>query len=194
MPNPLAVIEDPIEQKGTLASFPWHQQQKFALASATNVVVVLGGSRSGKTTVAAGIVARLVRREGPVYRRLRNPEGRPLRIWVSPQLFEKYKSNWERRLLDEVFDGIEHTYTQTPQPVFRWNDSQGGGEVWGKSADQGFLAFESDEVDLVVFDEEPKDPRLYTSAQQRLGSASIMKGSCPKAASRKSAGLPWISV
>ena len=106
--------------------------------------------------------------KAPVYRRLRNPEGRPLRIWVSPQLFEKYKSNWERRLIDEVFAGIEHTYVQTPNPVFRWNDAYGGGELWGKSADQGFLAFESDEVDLVVFDEEPKDPRLYSSAQQRL--------------------------
>ena len=129
MPSALAPIEDPIEQKGTLASFPWHIQQKFALASATNVVVILGGNRSGKTTAAAGIVSRLVRREGPIYRRLRKPEGRALRVWVSPQLFEKFKSNWEDRLLNEVFDGIEHTYTQSPQPVFRWKDSSGGGEV-----------------------------------------------------------------
>ncbi len=161
-----------IEHMGPLASFPWHTQQQFALASATNVVVVLGGNRSGKTTAAAGIVSRLVRREGPVYRRLRNPSGRALRVWVSPQLFEKYKSNWEDRLLNEVFDGMPHAYTQTPQPVIRWDDSEGGGSVWGKSQDQGFLAFESDEVDLIVFDEEPKDPRLYSSAQQRLATTN----------------------
>jgi phage terminase large subunit-like protein len=167
-----------IDRLGPLASFPWHTQQQFALASATNVVVVLGGNQSGKSSVGGGIISRLVRREGPIYRRLRNPEGRPLKIWVSPQIFEKYKSNWERRLHDEVFAGMEVThstevrYNQSPQPVFRWKDDAGGGELWGKSQDQGFLAFESDVVDLVLFDEEPKDPRLYTSAEQRLATTN----------------------
>ena len=168
-----------IERMGTLGSFSWHTQQQFALASATNVVVVLGGNQSGKTTVGAGIISRLTRREGPVYRRLRNPEDRPLRIWVSPQSFEKYSSNWERRLRDEVFEGmdvthrVDVTYKQSPTPVFTWDDECAeGNQLWGKSQDQGFLAFESDKVDLIIFDEEPKDPRVYTSAVQRLATTN----------------------
>ena len=134
---------------------------------------------SGKTTAGAGVVSRLVRREGPIYRRLRNPESRPLKIWVSPQSFEKYKSNWERRLHDEVFAGLDIThhvevgYRQTPVPVFTWDDGCAeGNQLWGKSQDQGFLAFESDVVDLIVFDEEPKDPRIYTSSVQRLATTN----------------------
>ena len=172
-------MSDPTEGQGPLVSFPWHEQQLYAMASATNVVVVLGGNQSGKSTVGGGIVSRLVRREGPVYRRLRKPEGRPLKIWVSPHTFEKYKSNWETRLREEVFTGdreanesVDHKYTQAPSPVFKWDDEHGGGELWGKSQDQGFLAFESDKVDLVIFDEEPKDPRLYTSAVQRLATTN----------------------
>ncbi len=168
-----------IEQHGPLGQFPWHTQQQFGLASATNVVVVLGGNQSGKSTTGAGVVARLVRREGPIYRRLRNPQTRPLKIWVSPQSFEKYKSNWERRLYDDVFAGLDTThriefgYKQTPVPVFEWDDDcANGNTLYGKSQDQGFLAFESDVVDLIVFDEEPKDPRVYTSAVQRLATTN----------------------
>ena len=61
-------VEGSIERMGPLGSFPWHTQQQFGLASATNVVVVLGGNQSGKTCVGAGIISRLVRREGPIYR------------------------------------------------------------------------------------------------------------------------------
>ena len=172
-------VEGSIERMGPLGSFPWHTQQQFGLASATNVVVVLGGNQSGKTTVGAGIIGRLVRREGPIYRRLRKPDDRPLKIWVSPQSFEKYSSNWERRLREEVFADmnvthrVDVTYKQSPTPVFSWDDRHASGnQLWGKSQDQGFLAFESDKVDLIVFDEEPKDPRIYTSAVQRLATTN----------------------
>lgn len=151
--------------------------------------MVLGGSQSGKSTAAAGIIARVVRREGPIYRRLRAPEGRALKIWVSPQTFEKYKSNWEHRLREEVFGGVPFkyeerapdtglatvatSYVQSPQPVFTWDDDAAtGNTLWGKSQDQGFIAFESDVVDLIVFDEEPADRRIVTSAQQRLATTN----------------------
>ena len=168
-----------IEHAGPLSSFPWHKQQRFALAAASNVVVVLGGNQSGKTTVGAGAISRLVRREGPIYDRLRKKDKRPLKIWVSPQSFEKYKSNWERRLHDNVFDGMDVThnveidYKQTPVPMFEWDDDCAkGNSLYGKSQEAGFLAFESDVVDLIVFDEEPKDPRVYTSAVQRLATTN----------------------
>lgn len=169
----LEELEAGLNRLGPLVNFPWHTQQQFALASATNVVVVLGGNRSGKTQSALGIISRVVRREGPVYRRLRLPEHRPLKIWVAPQTGEKYDSNWERRLHDEVFGGIKHDYVSSPHPVFTWDDvCATGNTLWGKSQDQGFLAFESDDVDLIVFDEEPKDMRLYTSSEQRLGTTN----------------------
>ena len=154
---------------GPLASFPYHLQQQFALAAATDHIMVLGGNQSGKTTVGLGIISRLIRREGPIYRRLRDPDNRPLKMWVSPNLHEKYQSNWEDRLLHEAFAGIPHHYVESPHPVFTWDDAHADGNtLWGKSQEQGFMAFESDAVDVVVFDEEPLDRRLYTSAMQRL--------------------------
>lgn len=169
----LAQIDRDLARLGPLVSFPWHTQQQFALAAATNVVMILGGNQSGKTTGALGIVSRLVRREGPIYRRLRNVDSRPLKIWVSPQTLEKYQSNWEDRLLQETFGGMQFDYVKSPHPVFTWDDAcASGNTLWGKSQDQGFRAFESDVVDLVVFDEEPQDRKLYTSAQQRFATTN----------------------
>lgn len=162
-----------LEGYGPLATFPWHDQQDWALRASTDTVVVLGGNQSGKTTVGAGIVSRLVRREGPIYKRLRNADTRPLKIWVSPQLHEKYLSNWEEKLKHQVFAGMEYDYHETPHPVFTWDDACAkGNTIWGKSQEQGFLAFESDVVDLIVFDEEPDDPRLYSSAKQRVATTN----------------------
>jgi phage terminase large subunit-like protein len=167
-----------LDYLGLLVNFPWHVQQQFALAAATNVVDVLGGTQSGKTQVGMGIVSRLVRREGPIYRRLKDPESRPLKTWVSPQTFEKYKSNWEPRLIGQVFHGLQYEYVQSPQPVFRWHDAvtkrlgAGPNELWGKAQEQGFMAFESDVVDLIVMDEEPADKRIHTSSVQRFATTN----------------------
>jgi phage terminase large subunit-like protein len=168
----LEEFEAQLTALGPLTAFPYHRQQQFALAAATDTVCVAGGNQSGKTTVGLGIVNRLVRREGPIYRRLIDPVGRKLKIWVSPNLHEKYLSNWEPRILRDIFAGIPFHYAQTPHPVFTWEDAAGGGEIWGKSQEQGFMAFESDVVDLALFDEEPLDKRLYTSAQTRLSTTN----------------------
>ena len=167
-----------LDYLGLLVNFPWHTQQQFALASATNVVAVLGGNQSGKTQVGMGIVSRLIRREGPIYRRLKDPETRSLKVWVSPLTFEKYKSNWEPRLIGQVFHGLQYEYVQSPQPVFRWHDTftrtngLGPNELWGKAQEQGFMAFESDVVDLIVLDEEPADKRIHTSSMQRFATTN----------------------
>lgn len=176
----LASLAEQVKAMGPIATFPWHEQQIKILQSATNVVVALGGNQSGKTTVGRGVVSRLVRREGPVYRRLRNKE-RPLKIWVSPTTLEKFRSNWEKQLLTEVFEplgpvGKRWDYVSAPIPKFTWVDEftswSKPNELWGKSHDQGFLAFESDVVDLIVFDEEPADRRLYSSAIARLSTTN----------------------
>lgn len=165
----LAEFDAIVDAMGPLVRFPWHLQQRFALAAATDTVLVLGGNQSGKTQAGLGITSRLVRREGPIYRRLLKPEKRPLKLWISPNLHEKYLSNWEERLIHQVFGGIKHSYVSSPHPVFTWDDECAeGNTLWGKSQEQGFMAFESDEVDMVLFDEEPLDRRLYTSALQRL--------------------------
>ena len=172
-PTELAQLTRDLDYLGLLVNFPWHRQQLFALASATNVVVILGGNQSGKTQSGLGIVSRLVRREGPIYRRLKDPGSRPLKIWVSPQTGEKYSSLWEPGLIGQVFQGLAYKYVQSPHHVFTWDDSCAkGNTLWGKSQEQGFMAFESDAVDLVVFDEEPADKRIYTSAEQRLSTTN----------------------
>lgn len=176
----LAALAGQLQQMGPVATFPWHEQQVKILQAATNVVVAIGGNQSGKTTVGRGAVSRLVRREGPVYRRLRNPH-RPLKVWVSPQTLEKFKSNWEKQLITEVFSPLGERdrvwrYVQAPHPVFTWVDEyttwEKPNELWGKSCDQGFLSFESDVVDLIVFDEEPEDRRIYSSAVARLSTTN----------------------
>ena len=168
-PEQMSAMLEFIGRAGPIASFPWHNQQLAALEAATNTVIVLGGNQSGKTTAGAGIMANLVRRQGPIYRRLRNPD-RPLKLWIAPQSFEKVESNWLPVLNEMVFGGMESKYSidssfkGRPVPVFTWEDDHGGGTLWCKTQDQGYLKFESDVVDCVLFDEEPDDPRLYTSS------------------------------
>jgi phage terminase large subunit-like protein len=171
-PRALEALSDELARMGPVVNFPWHGQQEHALRAATDVVAVIGGNRSGKTQVAVGIVSRLVRREGPIYQRLRNPEGRPITIWVAPQTFEKYHSLWEERLTHMAFEGITFEYVRSPFPVFKWKDAHGGGVLAGKAQKQGFLAFESNEVDLIVFDEEPDDPQIITSAKTRFATTN----------------------
>lgn len=172
-PAELAQLSKDLDYLGLLVNYPWHDQQLFALASATNTVVILGGNQSGKSQAGLGIISRLVRREGPIYRRLKDPESRPLKIWVSPQTLEKYNSLWEPRLIGQVFNGLSYKYVQSPHHVFTWDDyASKDNTLWAKSQEQGFMAFESDAVDLVLFDEEPHDKRLYTSAVQRLATTN----------------------
>jgi phage terminase large subunit-like protein len=150
-----------------IANFPWHPQQLWALKAHTDIIMVCGGSRSGKTRTAMGIIGRVIRREGPIYARLRNRE-RPLKIWVAPLTLEKWTSNWETTMLTDVVAGLGATYTQSPHPVIEWRDEFGPSVVQAKSQDQGFMAFESDTVDLIVLDEEPEDPRLYGACMSRF--------------------------
>lgn len=141
------------------------------MRAATDIIAVIGGNRSGKSKVGEGMCSRLVRREGPIYRRLRKPQGRPLELWVAPQTDEKAKSLWEPRLL-KMFEGMQCRYLQSPHKVFRWEDAEGGGTLWLKSQEQGFLSFESNDVDFVLFDEEPEDRRVYASAKTRLATTN----------------------
>ena len=170
-----------LERMGPVATFPWHTQQEWALRAATDVVQINGGNQSGKSLSGIGIVSRLVRREGPIYRRLRDPEKRTLLIWVAPKTLEKYLSIWEPRILDTVFKGmkenVDFTYRQNPFPEWTWYEWRDGvrvegGKIIGKAQKQGFMAFESDPVDLIIFDEEPEDPRLMTSAKARFSTTN----------------------
>lgn len=142
------------------------------MRAATDVVVLLGGNQSGKSMGGLGIVSRLIRREGPIYQRLRKPRGRALKIWVAPLTGEKYRSLWEPRLRLQAFAGMDFHHKKAPEDIFLWKDKQGGGALYGKSAEQGPMAFESDEVDLTVFDEEPDDRQVYSSAKTRAATTN----------------------
>lgn len=141
------------------------------MRAATDVVVLLGGNRSGKSQGALGIVSRFIRREGPIYQRLRKPK-RELKVWVAPLTGEKYRSVWEPRLRTQAFAGMDFHHKKAPEDVFVWKDKYGGGSLWGKSAEQGPMAFESDDVDLIIFDEEPDDPQVYSSALTRFATTN----------------------
>lgn len=168
-PMTVAEVGAALDRLGPLASFPWHRQQQRALASATDTIIILGGSGAGKSSVGMGMLARLMRREGPIYRRLRNADTRPLKIWVAPLTGEKAQSVWEPLLRTEAFAGMTFSYVQSPHRVFTWADHVSTeNTLWVKSQEQGLLAFESDEVDAVLFDEEPLDKRLFGAASARL--------------------------
>lgn len=167
----LLALHERLQRLGSIATFPWHTQQKYALRAATDTIAVIGGNRSGKSKVGEGIIAWCARRDGPIYRRLLDPEGRPLKIWVAPQTDEKAKSLWEPRLI-KAFEGLNARYIQSPHRVFKWDDGRGGVEVWLKSQEQGFISFESDDVDVVLFDEEPLDRRVVSSARTRLATTN----------------------
>lgn len=175
-PPDLAQLTADLLSLGPLVTFPWHPQQRAALALSPDVLVILGGTQGGKTSSAMGIVSRVLRREGPIYRRLRSTgkkrgvdiDSRPLKVWVAPKTGEKAQSVWEPLLRDHAFVGMAFSYVQSPHRVFTWTDGVSAGNTLAlKSQDQGLLAFESDAVDLVVFDEEPLDRRLVAAANAR---------------------------
>lgn len=179
-PDQLHELWEETEAMGPVVTFPWHDQQQKALDVAPNNLIIIGGNQSGKTTVGRGIVSRVVNREGPVYDRLRNPQ-RALKIWVSPLTLEKFTSNWEKQLIEEVFShfgqrGVDWKYISSPIPKFTWVDEyttwDRPNELWGKSTDQGYMSFESDVVDLIVFDEEPEDRRIYVSSIVRTSTTN----------------------
>lgn len=175
----LATVQPLASKLGPLLSFPWHRQQRVALAQATDTIVILGGTQGGKSSAGMGILARVMRREGPIYRRLQaahrkhptviiDPDTRPLKLWVAPKTGEKALSVWEPLLREQAFGGLPYDYVQSPHRVFTWADGVSReNTLWLKSQDQGLLAFESDAVDLVLFDEEPLDRRLVGAARGR---------------------------
>jgi len=67
---------------------------------------------------------------------------------------------------------MDFHHKKAPEDVFEWRDKSGGGTVWGKSSEQGPMAFESDECDLIIFDEEPEDPQVYSSARTRFATTN----------------------
>lgn len=195
----LAQLTADLLSLGPLVTVNWHPQQRAALASATDVVMVGGGSRSGKSTTLMGIISRLIRREGPVYRRLKaahakhpdvipDPDTRPLKLWIAPKTGEKAQSVWEPLLREQAFKGMAFTYVQSPHRVFTWADGVSKeNTLWLKSQDQGLLAFESDDVDLVGFDEEPLDRRIVGAATTRTATT----GGCVVLAFTPLHGLTW---
>ena len=168
----LEQLQQHLDSAGLAASFPWHVKQESGMRAATDIIVLLGGNRSGKSMGGLGIISRFIRREGPVYQRLRRPKGRELKVWVAPLTGEKYRSLWEPRLRTMAFAGLEFHHKKAPEDVFVWQDKQGGGSLWGKSAEQGPMAFESDDVDLCVFDEEPDDRQVFSSAVTRMATTN----------------------
>ena len=74
----LVALNAALDRLAPVYGFPWHAKQLVALRESPDVLCIPAGNRGGKTEVAAGIVGRLVRREGPIYNRLK--KGMPLQL------------------------------------------------------------------------------------------------------------------
>ncbi len=117
----------------------------------------------------------------------------PLRFWIVPPTSEKLREDWInpadgmgiRYWIGDRF--IQHR--KTPDQVFlarppgvdpydvddkggRFLDESRCDRILGKSQDQDLLTFESSEVDIAIFDEEPKDPAIVTSTMMRIATTN----------------------
>lgn len=171
--------------------FPWHQQQdkvfelpKIVLDQEREVriIMALGGNGAGKSKVGHGLISKIVRREHPLVSQLKTmdpithevrpkTEDDPLRIWVVPPSDEKLEQDiWSPA------DGKGLPYWIGPELVADNRMGLGrykitttyGDEIFGKTQNQSLATFESSEVDVIWFDEEPLDEAQFNSAMMRL--------------------------
>ena len=164
------------------------------------IILGVGGNRSGKSKLAMGILSQLLRRTSPLNKqllttdpitgdiRVKQPSD-PLRIWIVPPTGEKYREDWVHPA-----DGMGIRYwmgdrflkhRQSPDNVFLGAppgvdpfladgtiDEDKCDRILGKSQDQDLLTFESSEVDVAFFDEEPSDPDIVTSTMMRIATTN----------------------
>ncbi len=164
------------------------------------IILGVGGNRSGKSKMAMGILSALLRRTSPLNKQLLTTDSvtgairvkqdsDPLRIWIVPPTGEKYREDWVNPA-----DGMGIKYwmgdrfirhRQSPDNVFLGAppgvnpvnadgtlDENKCDRILGKSQDQDLLTFESSEVDVAFFDEEPKDPDIVTSTMMRIATTN----------------------
>lgn len=172
--------------------FPWHTQQEqiFELPKLVldqgrevRIIMAIGGNGSGKSKVGGGLISKIIRREHPLFYQfktvdrltgeIRNKRKEdPIRIWAVPPTGEKLRQDiWDPLDglglpawvgPDLMADGYPKTH---PDYVIKtkYND-----EIFGKTQEQSLLTFEASEVDIIWFDEEPLDVKMFTSCLLRL--------------------------
>jgi phage terminase large subunit-like protein len=164
------------------------------------IMLLVGGNRSGKSKLAMGLMSRILRRVSPINEQLLTTDPitgeirvkqahDPLRFWIVPPTSEKLREDWIapadgmgiRYWMGDRF--VQHR--KSPDQVFLASppgvdvrDADGAidetlcDRILGKSQDQDLLTFESSEVDIAIFDEEPKDPDIVTSTLMRIATTN----------------------
>jgi phage terminase large subunit-like protein len=164
------------------------------------IMLMVGGNRSGKSKLAMGLMSRILRRTSPLNEQLLTTDPitgairaksttDPLRFWIVPPTSEKLREDWInpadgmgiRYWIGDRF--VQHR--KSPDQVFLAAppgvnvyeedgtiDETKCDRLLGKSQDQDLLTFESSEVDIAIFDEEPKDPDIVTSTLMRIATTN----------------------
>lgn len=123
---------------------------------------IMGANRSGKSETGGGITSEVAINKGFKY-------GKDLRIWCATWADLSVKV--QQRKLDEILPKSEIYYGEY-NPVRGWKnriiETKSGTVINIKTYDQGWKAFQGDDVDLIWFDEEcPYD--VYKESMIRLG-------------------------
>lgn len=162
-----------------------HAQQEKFRNHAEDLIVAIGGNRSGKTTGSKLILADIVRRRHAINRRLcldlttklytRNPY-RPLEIWIGVPSLDKFRMDWlypaDRTISIQHYMGDLLDERMIHEHPDLWLQLKTRDKIVVKSYEQGWPAFEMSEVDVVFLSEEPPDPKIVNSCFSRVATSN----------------------
>ncbi len=178
------------KERDPAAYFDFHPQQIQAKSLNARVVMVLGGTQSGKSTTAKSVIADIVRRRSVLNQRLMIDTAtgkptrdlwRPLTIWAATPTGEKFRLDWSEPAHGESLEyWLGDTFLEkklSPDLYYKTRVQAPNGQlvedkIIAKSYDQGYLSFESSVVDIIVFDEEPPEVKIVNSALGRLATTN----------------------
>jgi phage terminase large subunit-like protein len=160
--------------------FPVHDQQDYFRTHCDyDINIMEGGNRSGKSVNEKIILADVGRRRSPINDRLCvDPEtglairsrNRPLEMWVATPSLEKFRNDWldtkdPRDSIKAYLGDMLQRVDEHPDIVLR---TTLGDKILAKSYEQGYMSFESSDVDVIFLDEEPDDPKILNSCLMRV--------------------------
>lgn len=130
--------------------------------STKRIKAVFGGNRSGKTQSCAAEVAMMARGKHP-WRETRKP---PIQIWVLSENLDTSKTVQRKALLEWIpFNEIARNVWNNTERVI---ELVNGTQIHFKSWTLGYSHLQGRKLDVVWFDEEPKDKQVIDECLMRL--------------------------
>lgn len=153
--------------------YKWHPfiKQQNVITSTAMIRGLVGANRVGKTETIAYVAVSAAHGFNPVLTRL---TGRivlhhtPANIWAV---------SLDRKVSSEVLEAKIARFIPPGAAEWRtrdlsWHFHGTGSKITFKSCDSGWEKFQGAEIDLVVFDEEPDDERIFNECFMRILSVS----------------------